>query len=405
MTQEDDLGFNPMAKALQDTTARYEAETSEMIDMEGKYEHFYAAEHRAQKLMEKARGMSRQELFDNGFLTPQDLDEEELRLGRCRGANGKVPQGLRRPKTMPTDLFDAMVIEHRSRTEEKLRQNMDDMLDVMIGVAKDDTAEPRERFEAGKYLFERVAGKVPDKVAVQVSSDPWEGTFKDVARITRAEHVARQRRLEGAIDAEVVEVPEAGVGRAQSRPDGQAPEWRGQADDTSAGYLPGVGEASAPRTSGSVGGQVQHHDVQRSPGEQAAGGARVAAPRIPGPANQQLAQSDEPQSVKDAWVSMLPETQFAPPIPAPSMDAPANSSSTADHHEVWQPPVAKSNSEKVREDIAAAAALAERRKLAQERIKGAKKHRKIARALGADAKVHNTIEATENGDRLSFRIQ
>jgi len=144
-------------------------------------------------------------MFDNGFITVEDLDDEELRLGKCRGANGKIPKSSTKTEMVPRDLYDEMVLEHQKRTDEKLRQQLDTMLEVMVDVATDDTVEPRDRMDAAKYLFERVAGKTAERVAITVEKAPWEEVFSGVAKISRERSHALR---DGAIDAEVVEAPD-----------------------------------------------------------------------------------------------------------------------------------------------------------------------------------------------------
>jgi hypothetical protein len=167
----------------------------------------------------QAQNMTRQQMFDNGFITVQDLDDEELRYGKCRDSNGRIPKRPNKTEMVPRDLYDEMVLEHQKRTDEKLRQQLDTMLEVMIEVATDDTVEPRDRMDAAKYLFERVAGKTAERVAITVDKAPWEEVFAGVAKLTRQQSIAAR---EGTIDAEVVE-PDVRYGPSDGVvPDGQS---------------------------------------------------------------------------------------------------------------------------------------------------------------------------------------
>jgi hypothetical protein len=145
--------------------------------------------------------LSRQEAFDRGFLSVEDLDDEELRAGRCRDETGNIPRVAGKTNTIPRDQYDEMVAEHEKRFNQRLRERLDTMIDVICNVATDDTVEPRDRLEAAKYIFERVAGKTPERVQVNVSKAPWEDMLGGIAKITREQsHALRQ----GVIDAEVV---------------------------------------------------------------------------------------------------------------------------------------------------------------------------------------------------------
>lgn len=164
--------------------------------------HFYQAAHDQQRLNQQARNMTRQQLFDNGFLTAEDLDDEELRAGRCRDPHGRLPKVTKTMEMVPRDLYDEMVAEHAKRFDERLRQQLDTALDTMADIMADDANEPKDRMEAAKWFVERVRGKSVERVAINVSKAPWEELLGDVAHITRAQHLALK---EGAIDAEVVE--------------------------------------------------------------------------------------------------------------------------------------------------------------------------------------------------------
>lgn len=163
----------------------------------------------ARKAREEAlRTLPRQKCFEMGILTVKDLDDEELVAGRCRDENGRVPKGNGKTEYIARELYDEMVAEHELRYKSKLRENLDRMLDVMVEIANDDTVEPRDRFEAAKYLFERTAGKTPETVQVNVKHAPWEELLSQVtgiAPMTRDEH--RQIGV-GIVDAELVDVDE-----------------------------------------------------------------------------------------------------------------------------------------------------------------------------------------------------
>jgi len=152
--------------------------------------------------------LPRQECFERGFITVKDLDDEELVAGRCRDNQGRIPKTKGKTEYIPRHLYDEMVQEHEIRYKQKLRENLDTMLGVMVEIANDDTVEPRDRFEAAKYIFERTAGKTPETVTVNVKHAPWEELLAQVSGIapmTREEH--RQLQV-GIVDAELVEIEE-----------------------------------------------------------------------------------------------------------------------------------------------------------------------------------------------------
>jgi len=166
---------------------------------------FFTEQARAENLRERARNMTRQDMFNNGMLTVGDMDDEELRCGRMRGPDGKIPRASKSAKDIPRDLYDAMVQEHLQRTQERYRENMDLALDTIIEIMTDPANEPKDRLEAAKHIKEQVMGKPVDRVAIKVDKAPWEDIMAEVGRTTRAQH---QRLQEGIVDAEVVETPD-----------------------------------------------------------------------------------------------------------------------------------------------------------------------------------------------------
>ncbi|UOW92882.1 hypothetical protein SEA_LEOPARD_4 [Mycobacterium phage Leopard] len=169
--------------------------------------HFFQAAIEQERRKQQAARMTRQEMFMNGFIRVEDLDDEELRLGRCREANGRIPVSRTKTEMVPRDLYDEMVAEHARRFDENLRQQLDLALNTMAEVMTDPTAEHKDKMEAAKWFVDRVRGKAIDRVAVHVQKQPWEELLGDVAHVTRAQHEA-MKRGEPILDAEVVEAPE-----------------------------------------------------------------------------------------------------------------------------------------------------------------------------------------------------
>jgi hypothetical protein len=203
---------------------------------------FYQDHIDAEAMQRAARNMTRQQQFDNGLIGVQDLDDEELRSGRCRNEFGRIPKVEGKTQTMPRDMYEAMIVEHEQRTDQKLRENLDAAIDVMVGIMGDDTAEPKDRMDAAKYIFERIKGKTPERVHIATGEKaPWEEVFAGVARITKQ----RSEMLkQGVIDAEVVEQPTVDNAMHESQ------RSRDQADeiDDDAEWIDETPSAFAPPT-------------------------------------------------------------------------------------------------------------------------------------------------------------
>jgi hypothetical protein len=295
---------------------------------------------------EAIRTLPRQTCFERGYITVKDLDDEELVAGRCRNGNGAIPKAPGKTELIPRHLYDEMVAEHELRYKQKLRENLDRMLDVMVEIANDDTVEPRDRFEAAKYLFERTAGKTPENVTVNVKHAPWEDLLAQVSGIapmTRDEH----RRIQaGIVDAEVVE------------------EYDGQEEENQAEY------------------QSSHPQDDREGYDDAVGADDATMPTVVTP--------DEPANVNDYWVEG-DITHKPPPEPAQE-DPERNYGRRADEKRSYI------------EQMHDAQALAKRRKEAKAKIQNAKKQRKIDRAVGADA-IKDEITGATLGDDGKLRFE
>lgn len=159
--------------------------------------------------IEKSRNMSRQDMLRLGFLKAEELDDEEIRYGVCRDVYGRVNHNSRKMDLLPRDVYEAVHAEHQRRSNERLRHNLDKALSTMVEIMDDTTAEPRDRFEAAKYLYERVAGKTPDKVAITIQKQPWEEVFDGIAQTTRAasERVLAIGATEDPLEVEVEPIP------------------------------------------------------------------------------------------------------------------------------------------------------------------------------------------------------
>ena len=291
--------------------------------------------------------MTRQQAFNAGYIPVTELDDEELRVGRCRAANGKIPRVGSRTEVLSKQLYDNMIQEHFKRSNEKLRSQLDVALATMVDIMQDDTCEPKDRMEAAKYLYERVAGKTPERVQVAVTRQPWEEVLGGIAHISQAESQAI-RSGQPIVDAEVVDAeedsesyehPHSANGKASE------PEYRS--------------EASEPDTSPV---ERPYYDLNGDP--------------------------------------LVGDQRITPALYMPGHEQPQNNSATA-------PLVTNTgyaNSEVLRDEVEAAKELAARRKAARKQIQDAKKRRAIARATGQDAKGHTTIEMTESDGKIQFRV-
>jgi len=316
------------------------------------------------ELRERAiRTMSRQYCFDHGYITVKDLDDEELVAGRCRNANGYIPKAKGKTELIPCEQYDLMVAEHELRYKQRLRQNLDSMLSIMVDIAEDDTVEPRDRFEAAKYIFERTAGKTPDTVNVTVKQAPWEELLSHVtgiAPMSREEH--RQMGV-GIVDAEIIDIDEDDNGQ-ETEDQAQAGTYNQERGEGFNPYVqrPDWDAAAAPAT---------------MPTEPATGTADGGALRANGYVSEPAEHSEQTE----------PTEHSEPYQEEPNL----NYGRRADEKRSYA------------QQAQDAQSLARRRKEAKAKIKNATKQRKIARAMGADAiKDEITGVALSDDGKLHF---
>lgn len=393
---------NPFRQAIE-----YEPDTSRTVE---NYRTFDVTYDPSRGLTQNQRmdmhpNMSRQDLFEAGILKVADMDDEELREGRMRGRDGKIPRRGVRTGNIPADLYDEMVQEHLRRTNEKIRTQMDVALEVLVDIMTDDTNEPKDRADAAKYLFERHAGKTPERVAVAVTKAPWEEVMGGIAQVSRAQSKALR---EGAIDAEVVdlgvEVPPSG---AQGSPD--------TGDAAAPGGVRRTGPSADAETRGSLG-----HSPSAAPTPGIQGTGRAAGPEVPdrpgpsgksatslgdqGPVGERPDDMYRPNPIEQLGIAdaaLFGDPRIPTPTPVPDYAAPEMSGATT-------PPVdntGQTNAERLRENAIAAKERAERRKETRAKIQLAKKRRIVKKAMGFDAKTQPNIDMHDDGERLRFTLE
>lgn len=349
--------------------------------------------------------MTRQELFDLDLLTVEDMDDEELRRGQCRLPNGRFEDRKGMHRLIKKDKYDKLVAEHMKRNNDKIRSQMDAALEVMCDIMNDDTCEPKDRMDAAKYIFERSAGKTPDKVDVKVSTQPWEDMFSGISNTTR--RASRAQR--GIQDAEfTVEDSDGPVQDTQSNAakdvgqngyssnatPRQKREAEGQRIEPQESPGDGIAWAARGSDSGSEAQGADHPDVRVDVDEEPDDIRSTGGIQEPSPVEQ--------LGIHDA--DLMGDLRITPPTAMPGGANPAtNQPDVAPEVVVAQSNT--SNSEKLRENLDAQLDLAQRRKAAKERIQGAKRKRIVQRTMGVNGLQKTKINLTEGDDgKLKFSV-
>lgn len=137
-----------------------------------------------------------------GHISVEDLDDEELSRGQCRMKNGKFSKA--QPKMIPKALHDRMAKQLIVRAQEKFQQGLFGAIDALNEIASGTAYEPADRIKAAGMVIDRVMGKTPDVINMTVEQKPWETIFEAISRDTGDNEAFK--RIEAAVDAEVVEI-------------------------------------------------------------------------------------------------------------------------------------------------------------------------------------------------------
>lgn len=125
---------------------------------------------------------TRHEQLVDGDISVSDLDDDELRKGRCKDRHGGF-RG-RPPKMLPAKLVTAMQEEFRRRVEAEFQGLANDARNTLREIALDKRAQSQARVNAAALILERAVGKVPDKqettLEVKSFEDDIEGLLVDL---------------------------------------------------------------------------------------------------------------------------------------------------------------------------------------------------------------------------------
>lgn len=124
-----------------------------------------------------------------GLTDLSDWSDEELQRGQKKSRRGTW-EG-RPPKIVPKALHDELVRRTMSKAGELLRDNLVGATEVLISLATGEDVDDAVRLKASAMIMDRVLGKTPERVDLNVRKTPFETTmeklFIDRSRIIEAE--------------------------------------------------------------------------------------------------------------------------------------------------------------------------------------------------------------------------
>jgi hypothetical protein len=103
----------------------------------------------------------------DGRLSIRDLDDEEIRKGRVRGADGGF--GGRR-SAVPSHLVMQFQQEAIRRAKAKITQATQEVTKELLDIARDQDVPVAQRIKVLMYLQDRQLGKAPETIRVEGAS-------------------------------------------------------------------------------------------------------------------------------------------------------------------------------------------------------------------------------------------
>lgn len=106
-----------------------------------------------------------------GRISVEDMDNEELVRGQFKDAGGKF-RG-RPPRLIPREIHDRMRNELLLRGQQLFAESYLNAIRVYAEIAADPGVEPKARLRAAAMIIERIGGKTPERIELNVGDDKW----------------------------------------------------------------------------------------------------------------------------------------------------------------------------------------------------------------------------------------
>jgi plasmid stability protein len=124
----------------------------------------------------RPRAKERWAMLLSGTLSVRDLDDDEIKKMRVRGADGGF-SGKR--QAIPSHLAQQFHAESIRRSNDRLRTAAPEAVQALIDIGKDPSVKEGDRIRALQYVVDRALGKTPETVHLK-TDDRW-GTLKDTS--------------------------------------------------------------------------------------------------------------------------------------------------------------------------------------------------------------------------------
>lgn len=136
---------------------------------------------------ERSAGLDRTQKFMQGFLSVEDLSDEEI-----QGMYVLNDQGVKiASMKLGTKFHQSIAQELHRRLNRFMQTKTASMINVMVDIAESDLVEPADRIKAAQWVSERVLGKTPDVLVHANVEKPYETIFDTIDAGSRQDY--RQR--------------------------------------------------------------------------------------------------------------------------------------------------------------------------------------------------------------------
>lgn len=115
---------------------------------------------------------NRMQALIDGTLQISELDDEELLKGKLRNKAGNF--GGRPGKAIPREFHTAIVREITQRADRRILPRLEESQDVIREIMLNKRAPAIARFTAAAYTWERIQGKIPDKLIQETTIRKFE---------------------------------------------------------------------------------------------------------------------------------------------------------------------------------------------------------------------------------------
>lgn len=143
---------------------------------------------------ERVDGLDRAQKFMQGFLSIEDLSDEEIQGMFIYDDTGRKVQSL----TMGIKIHQQIAQELHRRMNRFLQTKTASMLSVMVDIAESDLVEPADRIKAATWVAERTMGKTPDVIIHGKVDAPYESIFEAIDAGSREDY--RQKISSSRLD-------------------------------------------------------------------------------------------------------------------------------------------------------------------------------------------------------------